>query len=296
MSKVKIATTNFDEPLRFLYRAHENIKAFSVVFGVNHNNVIEVYTDQNKAFDNGTPHVLGIAQNNANKGDIVEVQNNGISKVRFFSRNIPVNTNIYLQKDSNGVCCLIDEINIEPYQNKNGKLIMIGVVLPTTQSSISSIQQPSHMIIDVSINIVNGHSRSMYNNKELTIKEGIYDYKTEYYYYDKDNKIVGPKIYSTEVICKKIGPTMYEAIFRNTKYSTLQNLVNHNGTYTLIGTCLLDDRKCIMTPTTFENDEITGLSGYNYANNGLLLGEDNIRVTSSSNITARWLRPLQTID
>jgi len=291
MSKVKISTTRFDESISYLYVAHENIEAYSVVFGVNHNNIIEVYTDQKKAFDNGTPRVLGIAQNNAKLGEVVEVQNNGISKVRFFSRNIPVNTNIFLQKDSNGVCCLVNENDIEPYQNKNGKLIMMGVVLPTTQPITGSTLIPRDMIINVSIDIVTGHSISMYNHKLVTLKEGIYDYKTDYYYFDTNSNIIGPNTINLQVIVQKIGRDMYKATVMGTTYSTLQNLSYENGTYNLSGISSFDDSIWDLTAIRIEKNQIVQLSGTYKSSNGYIIPE-NIKAPVNAEVEVNWIRPI----
>jgi hypothetical protein len=130
----------------------EPIIAFSVVFGASDGNITKVYTSQNAAFDNGTPWVMGIAQNDAQIGETVEVQYFGLSKVRFYSRNVPANKFIYLLNDSNGVCCLNNEADIETFK-RNGKSIMIGNILPRTQSIMGSTLEPRQMLVDCYINI-----------------------------------------------------------------------------------------------------------------------------------------------
>jgi len=153
MSKVKIATTSFDESIHHIHIAYETIIAYSVVCVVNDNNEFKVYTNQNDTFAQGNPWVFGIAQNDAEPGQIVEIQYSGMSKVRFFSRNIPVNTNIFLQKNTNGVCCLSNENDIEPFKKDNGDTIMCGFVPPSTQPILGSTREPREMIVDVWIHI-----------------------------------------------------------------------------------------------------------------------------------------------
>jgi len=153
MSKVKIATIRFDESIQHIHIAYETILAHSVVCVVNDNNESKVYTNQNVPFAEGNPWVFGIAQHNAEPGQIVEVQYSGMSKVRFFSRNIPVNTNIFLQKNSNGVCCLSNENGIETFKKDNGDSIMCGFIPPRTQPIMGSTREPREMLVDAWIHI-----------------------------------------------------------------------------------------------------------------------------------------------
>jgi hypothetical protein len=152
MDVVKIANIKFNKNIEFLHMAFEPIIAFSVVFGVSDGNITKVYTSQNATFDNGTPWVMGISQNNAQTGETVQVQYFGLSKVRFYSRNVPVNKFIYLLNDSNGVCCLHNEADIETFK-RNGKSIMIGNILPRTQPIMGSTLNPREMLVDCYINI-----------------------------------------------------------------------------------------------------------------------------------------------
>ena len=158
MDVLKISTTRFDESIQYVHVAYESIVAYSVVFLVNDNGLSKVYTNQNEAFAGGNPWVIGIAQNDANKGEVVNVQYSGMSKVRFYSRNIPVNTIIFLQKDTNGVCCLANENGIETFKkqtgdSENGYSIMCGFVAPRTQPIMGSTLEPTEMIVDALINI-----------------------------------------------------------------------------------------------------------------------------------------------
>ena len=152
MDVLKIANLKFNKNIEFLHTATEPIIAYSVVFGASDGNITKVYTSQNAAFDNGTPWVMGIAQNNAQIGETVEVQYFGLSKVRFYSRNVPANKFIYLLNDSNGVCCLSNEDGIETFK-RNGKSIMIGNVLPRTHPVMGSTLEPRQMLVDCYINI-----------------------------------------------------------------------------------------------------------------------------------------------
>ena len=153
MDVLKISTISFNENIEFLHIALEPIIAFSVVFGVSDGNITKVYTSQNTTFDNGKPWVIGIAQNNAQIGETVEVQYFGFSKVRFYSRNVPVNQFIYLLNNSDGVCCLHEEDDIETFK-RNGKSIMIGNILPRTQPVTGSTLEPRHMLVDCYIHTV----------------------------------------------------------------------------------------------------------------------------------------------
>ena len=112
-----------------------------------------VYANQNSGFDGGNPWAIGIAQNNAQPGEIVEVIYSGMSKVRFFSRNVPVNTNIYLQKNGAGACCLINEASVEVLKRTDGQAVMVGHVLPRTQPIMGSTLEPRYMTVDVWIQI-----------------------------------------------------------------------------------------------------------------------------------------------
>jgi len=152
MEVLKIANLKFNKNIEFLHIAIEPIIAFSVVFGVSDGNITKVYTSQNTTFDNRTPWVMGIAQNNAQIGETVQVQYFGLSKVRFFSRNVPVNKFIYLLNNSDGVCCLNNEAGVETFK-RNGKSIMIGKVLPRTQPDMGSTQEPREMLVDCYIHI-----------------------------------------------------------------------------------------------------------------------------------------------
>lgn len=152
MDVLQIANLNFNKNIEYLHVAMEPIIAFSVVFGVSDGNITKVYTSQNATFDNGTPWVMGIAQNNAQIGETVQVQYFGLSKVRFYSRNVPVNRFIYLLNNSDGVCCLNNETGIDTFK-RNGKSIMIGNVLPRTQPVMGSTLEPRQMLVDCYINI-----------------------------------------------------------------------------------------------------------------------------------------------
>ena len=152
MDVLKISNIKFNENIEFLHIALEPIIAFSVVFGVSDGNITKVYTSQNASFDNGTPWVMGIAQNNAQIGETVQVQYFGLSKVRFYSRNVPVNQFIYLLNNSDGVCCLNHEDDLETFK-RNEKSIMIGNILPRTQPVTGSTLEPREMLVDCYINI-----------------------------------------------------------------------------------------------------------------------------------------------
>lgn len=153
MDVMKISNFKFTENIRHIHIAQEPIMANSVVFAVSDDNVVKVYTNQNAGFDAGNPWAIGIAQNNAQLGEIVDVQYSGMSKVRFFSRNVPVNTNIYIQKNGDGACCLIDETGVKVLKRSDGQAIMVGHVLPRTQSIMGSTFEPRSMIVDVWIQI-----------------------------------------------------------------------------------------------------------------------------------------------
>jgi hypothetical protein len=48
-----------------------------------------VYTSQNAGFNGGNTWAISIAQNNSQPGEVVEIIYNGMSNVRFYSRNVP---------------------------------------------------------------------------------------------------------------------------------------------------------------------------------------------------------------
>ena len=153
---IKISNHKFTQGIHHLHLAREPIVAYSVVFAVQDSelyNAIMVYANQNAGFDGGNPWAIGIAQNNAQPGEIVEVIYTGMSKVRFFSRNVPVNTNIYIQQNGAGACCLIDEDGVDVLTREDGQAIMVGHVLPRTQPIMGSTFEHRSMIVDVWIQI-----------------------------------------------------------------------------------------------------------------------------------------------
>jgi hypothetical protein len=203
----------------------EPIIAYSVVFGVSDGQTTKVYTSQNAAFDNETPWVMGIAQNNAQIGETVQVQYFGLSKVRFYSRNVPVNKFIYLLNNSDGVCCLNDEAGIDTFK-RNGKSIMIGNVLPRTQPVMGSTLEPRHMLVDCYINIASSPDTNLESVFELNYRiyytdppippynltvmvssapnNFIFAYKRQIK--DEQNAVIGVGTYQIEVYFVVISP------------------------------------------------------------------------------------------
>jgi hypothetical protein len=176
MDVLKIANLKFNKNIEFLHVAMEPIIAYSVVFGATDGNITKVYTSQNATFDNGTPWVMGIAQNTAQIGETVEVQYFGLSKVRFFSRNVPANQFIYLLNNSDGVCCLNNEAGIDTFK-RNGKSIMIGNVLPRTQPVMGSTLEPRQMLVDCYIHIESSAAPE-------AVQENVFQLNYRIYYTD----------------------------------------------------------------------------------------------------------------
>jgi len=289
MSKVKIATTSFDESIHHIHIAYETIIAYSVVCVVNDNNVSKVYTNQNVPFADGNPWVFGIAQNDAEPGQIVEVQYSGISKVRFFSRNTPVNQIIFLQKDTNGVCCLSNENGIETFKketgdSENGYSIMCGFAPPTTQPILGSTREPREMIVDVWI-----HITTLKIQDNLTLRTGIWNYKTIYYYYENDGTRVGPLEFEARVIVEPMKSNFYVATVVDTRYSIILNLFHIGDHYVLEGFSDMDDRIWNLEPTKIDQNEITAVDGSYKAENGILLGQGGKRSRCYAKVSAFWI-------
>jgi hypothetical protein len=157
MTTTKIGNITFSDNINYLHKAYDPIIAYSVVFGVFDQNIIKVYTSQNTAFDNGNPWAIGIAQNNAEIGETVEVKYSGMSAIRFYGHNTPSGTDLYLLKNidnqplSNGATCLRTDSDVEPYKKIDGQMLMIGHVLPRTQPLLGYVQFPRYYTINVYI-------------------------------------------------------------------------------------------------------------------------------------------------
>ena len=155
----KIANFTFSNDIQYLHKAYEPIIAYSVVFGVFDENMIKVYTSQNAAFDNGNPWAIGISQNNAEIGEIVEVQYSGMSKIRFYGHNTPSGTDLYLLKTidntplSDGATCLRTDSDVEPYKKIDGKMLMVGHVLPRTQILLGYVRYPMYYTTEVFVQL-----------------------------------------------------------------------------------------------------------------------------------------------
>ena len=286
MDVVKISNTRYDESIQYLHVAYESIAAFSVVCVVNDNNVFKVYTNQNASFAGGNPWVIGIAQNSAEVGDKVEVQYAGMSKVRCYSRNIPVNTNIFLQKNSNGVCCLANENGIETFIKSNGKSIICGYVPPRTEPITGSTLEPREMIVDVWINIT-----TINTPDNIVLKSGTWDYKTEYFYYETDGSRVGPLEFTAKVLVEPLENKFYVVKVLGTQYTTIQNLYKEGQTWILEGRSDMDDREWKFEPSRFSGSDIVALNGSYKAENGILLGLGGKRARCYAKVTAVWIGP-----
>jgi len=289
MSKVKIATIRFDESIHHIHIAYETIVAYSVVCVVNDNNESKVYTNQNVPFADGNPWVFGIAQNDAEPGQIVEVQYSGMSKVRFFSRNIPVNTIIFLQKNTNGVCCLANENGIEPFKkqtgdSENGYSIMCGFVPPRTQPIMGSTQEPREMLVDAWI-----HITTLKTEDNLTLRTGIWNYKTTYYYYETDGTRVGPLEFVARVLVEPMKSDFYVATVVGTQYTIILNLLSIGDHYLLEGFSDMDNRIWNLEPKKIEEDQIIAVDGSYKAENGILLGQGGKRARCYAKVSAFWI-------
>ena len=107
MSTVQLSNFKFQTPMVYLYEALEDIKAYTIVFivndVVNDEGTIKVYSNQyNSAIHGKSPCLLGIAQNDALKGETVKVITSGVSPVIFYSRGLGLNQDVYVfGKDDN---------------------------------------------------------------------------------------------------------------------------------------------------------------------------------------------------
>ena len=182
MSSVQLSNFKFNTPMVYLYEALEDIKAYTTVFIVNDviNDVgtIKVYSNQyNSAIHGKSPCLLGIAQNDAKKGEIVKVISSGVSPVIFYSRGLGLNQDVYVfGKDDNfnetkeigipddlnytpeqqffkGVTCLKDESGISPYIQETGYPIKLGRILPSTKQYEGLTLNPYTKVMNILIDL-----------------------------------------------------------------------------------------------------------------------------------------------
>ncbi len=114
-------------------------------------NIIKVYTSQTAAFDNRNPWAIGVSQNNAEIGDIVEVQYSGMSAIRFYGYDVPWGNDIFLLNDSKGTTCIRTDSDIEPYKKIDCQLIMVGHVLPIVEPLVRDLKIPGSDFRDITL-------------------------------------------------------------------------------------------------------------------------------------------------
>jgi hypothetical protein len=187
----ELSTFRFSTPMVYLYEALSPIIAYSPVFVATDNGKIKVYSNQyDSAIHERSPCLLGIAQNNAEKGDTVRVICSGVSKVRFYSAGLGLNQDVFvfgqdsrfddedslnpcissnpplycypLTEDSQvnkyipGVTCLDNETGITPYIQASGNPIKLGRIPASTIPMTGLTQYASIKIVDILIDLEYG--------------------------------------------------------------------------------------------------------------------------------------------
>ena len=183
----QLSTFKFSTPMVYLYEALYPIVAYSPVFVATDKGKIKVYSNQYAyAIHGRSPCLLGIAQNDAEKGDTVRVICSGVSKVRFYSAGLGLNQDVFVfgqdsrfddvatgaedwkmetgdnfqvgndfqvKKYIPGVTCLDNESGITPYIQASGNPIKLGRIPPNTQPLMGFAQYPYIKIVDILIDL-----------------------------------------------------------------------------------------------------------------------------------------------
>ena len=175
----ELSTFKFSTPMVYLYEALSTIVAYSPVFVATDNGKIKVYSNQYAYSIHGrSPCLLGIAQNDAEKGDTVRVICSGVSKVRFYSAGLGLNQDVFVfgqdsrfddvaidagdlnagnyfqvKKFIPGITCLDNESGITPYIQASGNPIKLGRIPPNTQPLTGLTQYASIKIVDILIDL-----------------------------------------------------------------------------------------------------------------------------------------------
>ena len=181
----ELSTFKFSTPMVYLYEALSTIVAYSPVFVATDNGKIKVYSNQYAYSIHGrSPCLLGIAQNDAEKGDTVRVICSGVSKVRFYSAGLGLNQDVFVfgqdsrfddvgfepdvevpvlpednfqvKKYIPGVTCLDNESGITPYIQASGNPIKLGRIPASTIPLIGLTQYASIKIVDILIDLEYG--------------------------------------------------------------------------------------------------------------------------------------------
>lgn len=146
MSSTKIGSFEFNSHIIENYIAQEPILAYSPVFMCSISTEHQrLYVSQTNDFDNGNPLFVGIAQNDANIGEIVGLITSGLSTVRFYSNGFGRGENIYLTSGINnpellGTTCIPTEGN--PVYLRKGNPIYVGRIIPTTLTGVGLTRFP----------------------------------------------------------------------------------------------------------------------------------------------------------
>ena len=115
----ELSTFRFSTPMVYIYEALAPIAAYSPVFVATDKGTLKVYSNQyDSAIHGRSPCLLGIAQNDANKGETVRVICSGVSKVRFYSAGLGLNQDVFVfgQDDR------FDDVDVYPCISANPPL------------------------------------------------------------------------------------------------------------------------------------------------------------------------------
>lgn len=128
-------------------------------------------------------------------------------------------------------------------------------------------------------------------NKKKQIKQGIWNYKTKYYYKDEStNAIIGPKSYETEIKVVRLESGFYTATVIGTEYIVFFNLIRMNNNYVIHGDNTVDDRRYELAPVKTKCGKIIEVEGYDHSIKGLMILEGGIEARCYSKISAKWIR------
>ena len=180
----ELSNFRFSTPMVYLYEALAPIAAYSPVFVATDRGTLKVYSNQyDSAIHGRRPCLLGIAQNDANKGDTVRVICSGVSKVRFYSAGLGLNQDVFVfgqddrfddakedyqdpcslnpaaclsnqeHKYIKGVTCLDNESGIAPYIQASGNPIKLGRIPANTQPLMGLTRYAYIKIVDILIDL-----------------------------------------------------------------------------------------------------------------------------------------------
>lgn len=122
-----------------------------------------------------------------------------------------------------------------------------------------------------------------------TLKEGRWEYKTIYYYFNNEKKICGPKYFKTDLLITKLEHNFYNVFLPDMpEYKVLMNLQTTskgNTFFTAINSD--DDRNYVGYPVKINKaNKVIKLEGYDISSKAMI--PDGTNVPCSSKILINW--------